>query len=228
MRTLCFVGAMFLAADLCAAQEYEQAKQAATRAQALAGQGEYEAAHDTLHEATWQCGQGAEAERCRLYLYYSLGYLEQRQSLKAPSMADMHLDRSASYYERVLQDQPDHGPTLNNLAMVYASLGAGDQAAASGPDASPTAASPFSQPLDSGTTDTQERFATSANPYHPTLTQDSVTSLGPLQVVPRSIEDVFSPTLSIFGARWPPLVLAFILVLAATFTMLIIPALAML
>ena len=35
-----------------------------------------------------------------------------------PNLSDMHLDRAHGYYHEVLDHRPDHGPTLNNLALV--------------------------------------------------------------------------------------------------------------
>ena len=119
---------VLLVGNVCFAQTYQEAKRASADAERAIDQGNFEAARETLVDGVNACG-GADAQRCRLYLYYSLGYLEQRESVQDPSMVDMHLERSAGYYEDVLAQRPDHGPTLNNLALVYASAGDADRAA---------------------------------------------------------------------------------------------------
>lgn len=47
--------------------------------------------------------------------------------------------------------------------------------------------------------------------------------VGRLSIVRRSIEDIFSPTMSIFGARWAPLVLSIVIVASAFFFVFIVP-----
>lgn len=85
-------------------------------------------------------------------------------------------------------------------------------------------ASPFSQPLAAGTTEDYEPTAATVNPYRPTYAHAPDDDTGTLQIVPCAIEEAFSPTLAIFAARWPPLVLAFVIVLVATIALLIFPA----
>lgn len=69
---------------------------------------------------------------------------------------------------------------------------------------------PFASPLDSGMA-----APIPVNPYQPTYQSEPAAILNDIEIVPRSIEDVFSPTLTIFGARLGHLVLAFILAVIA-------------
>lgn len=55
------------------------------------------------------------------------------------------------------------------------------------------------------------------NPYEPVYRSEPVAILNDIEIVPRTIEEVFSPTLSIFGARLGHLILAFIVVVVAGF-----------
>ncbi len=78
---------------------------------------------------------------------------------------------------------------------------------------------PFTSPLESGMAGQP-----SLNPYLPSqMAAEPVATVGVLQVVPRSVEEVFSATLAIFGARWGVLLGAFVLVLTASFAVYFVP-----
>jgi uncharacterized membrane protein len=67
-------------------------------------------------------------------------------------------------------------------------------------------ANPYSAPLQS------RPNAASTNPYQPTEFSQPVKSIGSLQIVSRSFDDVVSAAFAIFGERWGQLVLAFLIV----------------
>ncbi|TWU31711.1 hypothetical protein [Novipirellula artificiosorum] len=84
---------------------------------------------------------------------------------------------------------------------------------------------PFSQPISADPASAGPAAAASSaaanqpgvtNPYHPaTEMPPPVAKIGELEIVQRPIEDIFSPTMSIFGARWAPLILSSLIVFLA-------------
>ncbi len=71
---------------------------------------------------------------------------------------------------------------------------------------------PFASPLQS-----QVEMPLTMNPYQPSYQSEPVAVLGDVEIVSRSFEDCFSPTLSIFGDRLGQLVLAFLMAIAVGF-----------
>jgi tetratricopeptide (TPR) repeat protein len=125
---IAIVGSGLLFATSVPAQQYDQAQEIVASANQLFAAGNYDEARALLVDRANECTNDEGAEDCLLLMYYSLGYLEQRLSDKDANLSDMHLDRAHGYYQEVLDHRPDHGPTLNNLALVMAGLG--DSAAA--------------------------------------------------------------------------------------------------
>ncbi|MGI9472490.1 MAG: hypothetical protein ACR2NZ_13195, partial [Rubripirellula sp.] len=113
--------------------------------------------------------------------------------------------------------QPNTGqPNTGQPNMAYTtpmSGGAVDPASSSEPNANP-----FSSPLESGMAATP-----GMNPYRPSYNPTPVAAVGELRIVPRSVEEVVSVTISIFGARWGTLLVAFLLVMLVTFAVFVIP-----
>lgn len=105
------------------AQPDQGPREIAAHAKSLYAAGDSENARNVLMDGIEQCGDDENATPCRLLMYYSLGYLEQRLSTDESDLARMHLERAKGYYDRVIETQPGHGPTLNNLALVHAGLG---------------------------------------------------------------------------------------------------------
>ncbi len=62
------------------------------------------------------------------------------------------------------------------------------------------------------------------NPYQSSYAAPPVAIVDDLEIVERAIEDIFSPTLSIFGARWMPMIVAPLIVIAAAAAIVGIPA----
>jgi len=64
------------------------------------------------------------------FLFY-MGLTEQRKSETDQNieLKKSHLEKAAHYYQKVLEMQPDSGPSLNNLAQVYTQIGRKEEAA---------------------------------------------------------------------------------------------------
>lgn len=100
------------------------ARQASKRAQELAAAGEWRQAVEVSSSTLRQCEPGDAGRGCRLILNYTIGYVLQTQSRRQPAEAAELLAEAASHYERVLADDPDHAPSMKNLALIYSSPGA--------------------------------------------------------------------------------------------------------
>lgn len=75
-----------------------------------------------LEQGIARCGPDDEGRPCRVALSLRAGYIAERWSRREEG-AEPPARRAASFYEAVLKDAPRHGPALNNLALVYRSLG---------------------------------------------------------------------------------------------------------
>jgi tetratricopeptide (TPR) repeat protein len=99
-----------------------RARQTADSAQKLETGGKAPQAVELLSRERGTCGAGAAGRTCRQILDYTLGYVLQQSSARStdPGAA---LRRAAAAYEKVLAEEPGHGPTLANLADVWQRLG---------------------------------------------------------------------------------------------------------
>ncbi|WP_442509444.1 hypothetical protein SH528x_001015 [Novipirellula sp. SH528] len=85
------------------------------------------------------------------------------------------------------------------------------------PPESARSENPFQAPIASSSETTGSASGRPVNPYQATsYSADPVLRLGDTEIVQRPIEDIVSPTLAIFGARWSPLILAALILLVAT------------
>ncbi len=98
------------------------------RAVGLQRGGQWEEARSMLERGLRDCGTGAEAQACQSALHYAAAYCYEQWSQQAPGNAEPLLRRAERHYLSVLESQPAHGPTLNNLAVVYQRLGQMDRA----------------------------------------------------------------------------------------------------
>ncbi|TWU41218.1 hypothetical protein Q31b_26570 [Novipirellula aureliae] len=97
-------------------------------------------------------------------------------------------------------------------------LGNSEPTAAAPPQCSE---SPFSEPLSSQTDPNQ---LGNRNPYQPSAAHTPlVVGSGKIQVVQRPIEDIVSPTWNIFIARWVPLVLSMLILMAVSMVVIVVP-----
>jgi len=81
--------------------------------------------------------------------------------------------------------------------------------------------SPFSEPLSSATDPSQQ---IDRNPYQPSVALPPlVVSGGEIQIVQLPIEDIVSPTWNIFIARWAPLVLSMLILMAVSIVVIVVP-----
>lgn len=109
-------------------------------------------------------------------------------------------------------DTPQPDTSSNNPASAVDSVSTAEPAS--------QGVNPFSAPLKS-----MPPAQTQVNPYEPVShpDPDPVAIVGELQIAPRSIEEILSPTLSIFGARLGYLILAFALWLIASLVVFGVP-----
>ncbi len=84
--------------------------------------GDLAAATHLLDEQHGACAAGTAGAGCRQLLDYSLGYVLQQSSAAALDPKQL-LGRAAASYQRVLDENPNHAPTLENLATISAQLG---------------------------------------------------------------------------------------------------------
>lgn len=75
-----------------------------------------------LEEELSGCSYGDAGRSCRARVQFERAYISERQSTRDKAVRPRLLLQSAWLYSRVLDEIPDHGPTLKNLALVYASL----------------------------------------------------------------------------------------------------------
>lgn len=114
---------------------------------------------------------------------------------------------------------------------VYQAPGSSEPASESPPsdaNASPQAEAnwqtasehPFSVPLGAGTTEPvpQGAYIAASQPI-----PQPITPLAQSQSEPITIEGIFTPTFSIFGERWPPLVISFLIVAATIAFLVVVP-----
>ena len=87
---------------------------------------------------------------------------------------------------------------------------------------------PFQSPIARSSETTGSASGRPVNPYQATsYSAEPVLQLGETEIVQRPIEDIVSPTLAIFGARWAPLILAALILLVATGVIFGVPFLLM-
>lgn len=111
-----------------AADRYDEARSATQAAQTLQGAGRWVDAEALLKRESQGCGTSAENRPCRLLISFSLGYLTERQAAKSYPSDPALLAQAAEHYRVVLDEAPDHGPTLKNLALIYRTLGKPEEA----------------------------------------------------------------------------------------------------
>lgn len=113
-----------LTPGVCLAQDPGRAaREASKRAQELAAAGQWREAAEVASSALRRCEPGDAGKECRLILNYTMGYVFQTQSRRQPAESAELLAEAARHYERVLEDDPDHAPTMKNLALIYSSPG---------------------------------------------------------------------------------------------------------
>lgn len=117
----------------------------------------------------------------------------------------------------------ESGPVVQTSAPYATGQSSGDEPA----EVSSTSPSesPFSAPLESSIAGDGGSHTGRMNPYQPMHAVDPIAEIGELRIVPRTIEDIFSPTFSIFGARWGTLLLAIVVVGAASIPLIVVPRL---
>lgn len=103
-------------------------------------------------------------------------------------------------------------PNDGNAVAGAGSVGTGN-AGPVDPDANP-----FNSPLESGLAGTPE-----LNPYQPSYSPITAAPAGEIRVVPRTVEEVVSATIAIFGSRWGLLLVAFLLVMLVSFSVFVFP-----
>ena len=75
-----------------------------------------------LEQGIAACGTGDDGRSCRVALRGHAAYLAERQSRREKD-GEALARRAAAFYEEVLREVPGHGPSLNNLSLVYQGLG---------------------------------------------------------------------------------------------------------
>jgi tetratricopeptide (TPR) repeat protein len=109
---------VLLAAQHDAAQmvPIPQPEKVSNRVLQLAAEGKLGEADRALQEALAQCQQPSAPPNCRALLSFTQAYLAQQKGVAGVAEA-------REFYRRVLADQPNNGPALNNLALVEDSAG---------------------------------------------------------------------------------------------------------
>jgi tetratricopeptide (TPR) repeat protein len=119
-RELRFAGIIvILAAQHSAAQQMAptpQPEKVSNRVMQLAAEGKVGEADRALQEALAQCQQPSAPRNCRALLSFTQAYLAQQKGAAG-------VGEAREFYRRVLTDQPNNGPALNNLALVEDSAG---------------------------------------------------------------------------------------------------------
>jgi tetratricopeptide (TPR) repeat protein len=123
------VVAMFACVLSVEALSQTEASRAVERAQVLWDSGRTSEGIDLLKKSLNNCETGEHTKKCRPLLNYSLGYLTQRTAKNDPVRSTELLKRAEVYYLEVLEDLPNHGPTLNNIALIYSKTGRMGEAA---------------------------------------------------------------------------------------------------
>ncbi len=83
---------------------------------------------------------------------------------------------------------------------------------------------PFQAPISKSSETTGYSGGKTVNPYQATsFAEAPVTRMGEIEIVQRPIEDIVSPTLAIFTARWSPLILATLIILGVLLALIGIP-----
>ena len=130
--------------------QYEGAKNAVSNALVLQKEGKWEEAVKLLGAGLEKCGDGDESARCRRLIRFTSAYIGQLyyretgndhivfpgmscfgcHSMNGPGKSStlLHINQSASFYNQILEEVPDHVPTLSNLAQLYIELGNRDKA----------------------------------------------------------------------------------------------------
>lgn len=91
----------------------ERARELARRAEAFVEDGQHAAAARTLVDATVCDARGAserEVTSCRVRLYYTRGWVEDRWAEADPQRRRQHLERAAGYFARAHSLRPGHRP----------------------------------------------------------------------------------------------------------------------
>ena len=88
---------------------------------------------------------------------------------------------------------------------------------------SPASASPASASPASASPAAPNAASPPVNPYQPTQSAMATSTLAGYTIVDRSIEEIVSPTLAIFQARWQPVILSALIVLAVSIAGLAVP-----
>lgn len=117
------------------------------------------------------------------------------------------------------QDSVYQAPGSSDPASESSSSDA-DSPAQAEADWQSTSQHPFSVPLGAGTTEPVPQGAYVATP-RPIV--QPITPVAEPQSEPITIESIFTPTFSIFGERWPPLVLSFLIVVATIAFLVVVP-----
>jgi tetratricopeptide (TPR) repeat protein len=118
-RELRFAGiVVILAAQHGAAQmaPTPQPEKVSNRVMQLAAEGKVGEADRALQEALAQCQQPSAPRNCRALLSFTQAYLAQQKGASG-------VGEAREFYRKVLTDQPNNGPALNNLALVEDSAG---------------------------------------------------------------------------------------------------------
>jgi tetratricopeptide (TPR) repeat protein len=115
--------AVILVAQHCAAQmaPTPQPEKVSNRVMQLAAEGKIAEADKALQDALSQCQQPSAPQNCRALLSFTQAYIAQQKGAAGAREA-------REFYRKVLADQPNNGPALNNLALVEDSDGNANEA----------------------------------------------------------------------------------------------------
>lgn len=105
-----------------------EARQAVEHAQALTREKGWTEGVRYLQQRLEECGSGVSGRDCRPLINYTLGYLLEQEARDRPESRSELLTDAIGYYRQVLADVPNHGPTLNNLALIHRETGASEEA----------------------------------------------------------------------------------------------------
>ena len=106
----------------------QEVEAAVAKAQRLAKGGAWSEADELLERHLPNCRAGAAGLNCRPLISYTRAYLREQQARRDPERREQLLGEASDWYQRVLDDVPGHGTTLNNLALINRYFGNFDRA----------------------------------------------------------------------------------------------------
>ncbi|MGH7469517.1 MAG: hypothetical protein ACRENP_16320 [Longimicrobiales bacterium] len=93
------------------------------RALALQTAGQFQQAAQSLEQALSWCQGAAFQPDCRRVVLYSLGYVHQVEARRDPANQERLLQAAVTHYRNLLNEQPQYGQAVYNLALVYREMG---------------------------------------------------------------------------------------------------------